>query len=90
VTLSDGRTIGYEMLVTAPGLQLDFDKIEGLTETLGQNGVTSNYRYMEARSRAEIGNGHFHATAYAHQMRGSAPEGDVSFRRSLAQSRCAG
>ncbi len=45
VTLSDGRTIGYEMLVTAPGLQLDFDKIEGLTETLGQNGVTSNYRY---------------------------------------------
>ena len=45
VTLSDGRTIGYEFLVTAPGLQLDFDKIEGLTETLGQNGVTSNYRY---------------------------------------------
>lgn len=45
VTLSDGRTIGYEMLVTAPGLQLDFDKIDGLTETLGQNGVTSNYRY---------------------------------------------
>ena len=45
VTLADGQTIGYEMLVTAPGLQLDFDKIEGLTDTLGQNGVTSNYRY---------------------------------------------
>jgi sulfide:quinone oxidoreductase len=29
----------------APGLQLDFDKIEGLSETLGKNGVTSNYRY---------------------------------------------
>ena len=45
VTLSDGRTVAYDMLVVAPGLQLDFDKIEGLTETLGQNGVTSNYRY---------------------------------------------
>ena len=45
VTLADGRTVGYETLVTAPGLQLDFDKIEGLMETLGQNGVTSNYRY---------------------------------------------
>jgi len=45
VTLSDGRHVAYDMLVTAPGLQLDFDKIEGLTETLGQNGVTSNYRY---------------------------------------------
>ena len=33
------------MLVVAPGLQLDFDKIEGLKQTLGQNGVTSNYRY---------------------------------------------
>lgn len=45
VTLADGRTVGYETLVTAPGLQLDFEKIEGLTETLGQNGVTSNYIY---------------------------------------------
>jgi len=45
VTLADGSIVGYEMLVTAPGLQLDFEKIEGLPETLGQNGVTSNYRY---------------------------------------------
>lgn len=45
VTLADGQTIGYKMLVTAPGLQLDFDKIEGLPETLGKNGVTSNYLY---------------------------------------------
>jgi len=26
-------------------LKLDWNKIEGLTETLGRNGVTSNYRY---------------------------------------------
>lgn len=45
VTLADGQVVGYEILVTAPGLQLDFEKIEGLAETLGQNGVTSNYRY---------------------------------------------
>lgn len=45
VTLTDGQSIGYEMLVAAPGLQLDFDKVEGLTDTLGKNGVTSNYKY---------------------------------------------
>jgi len=45
VTLSNGESIGYDMLVVAPGLQLDFDKVEGLSETLGQNGVTSNYRF---------------------------------------------
>ena len=45
VTLANGQVIGYDMLVVAPGLQLDFDKIEGLKQTLGQNGVTSNYRY---------------------------------------------
>ncbi|MBO6688808.1 MAG: TIGR01244 family phosphatase [Henriciella sp.] len=45
VTLDDGGTVSYDTLVVAPGLQLDFDKIEGLSQTLGQNGVTSNYRY---------------------------------------------
>ncbi len=45
VTLSNGKSIGYDYLVVAPGLQLDFHKIEGLEATLGQNGVTSNYRY---------------------------------------------
>jgi len=45
LTLSDGTKISYDYLVAAPGLQLDFDKIEGLNETLGENGVTSNYRY---------------------------------------------
>ncbi|MGJ8564608.1 MAG: TIGR01244 family sulfur transferase [Alphaproteobacteria bacterium] len=45
VTLANGQVIGYEMLIVAPGLQLDFNKIEGLKQTLGQNGVTSNYRY---------------------------------------------
>ncbi len=45
VTLSDGQTINYEQLIVCPGLRLAWEKIEGLTETLGKNGVTSNYRY---------------------------------------------
>lgn len=43
VVLEDGREIGYEALVVTPGLKLDWDKITGLRETLGRNGVCSNY-----------------------------------------------
>lgn len=39
------RTIAYDTLVVCPGLKLDWAGIDGLTDTLGQNGVTSNYRY---------------------------------------------
>jgi sulfide:quinone oxidoreductase len=45
VLLSDGKTIIYEQLIVSTGLRLAWEKIEGLTETLGKNGVTSNYRY---------------------------------------------
>ncbi|CAM5775506.1 hypothetical protein LMIY3S_05058 [Labrys miyagiensis] len=44
VELSDGRRIGYRAMVAAPGITLDWSAIEGLEETLGRNGVTSNYR----------------------------------------------
>jgi len=40
-----GRVVGYDYLVMAPGIQLDYDKVPGLTETLGENGVSSNYRF---------------------------------------------
>jgi sulfide:quinone oxidoreductase len=49
VELEDGRTLTYRVLVAAPGLRLAWEKIEGLDQTLGQNGVTSNYRYDLAR-----------------------------------------
>ncbi len=42
--LSDGRSLGYDYLVACPGLKIDWDAIEGLQETLGKNGVCSNYR----------------------------------------------
>ncbi|WEK42461.1 MAG: TIGR01244 family sulfur transferase [Candidatus Sphingomonas colombiensis] len=45
VELEDGRTLTYSVLVVAPGLRLAWEKIAGLTEALGRNGVTSNYRY---------------------------------------------
>ncbi|RDI95109.1 NAD(P)/FAD-dependent oxidoreductase [Meiothermus sp. QL-1] len=40
-----GKEVGYEFLVVAAGIQLDWHKVEGLEETLGKNGVASNYRY---------------------------------------------
>jgi sulfide:quinone oxidoreductase len=44
VTLTDGNTLTYDVLVVAPGIRLAWEKIAGLEQTLGQNGVTSNYR----------------------------------------------
>ncbi len=43
VSLRSGDTIGYDYLVVCPGLQLDWDKIEGLKETINKNNVCSNY-----------------------------------------------
>ncbi|MFM2118854.1 MAG: hypothetical protein RL722_322 [Pseudomonadota bacterium] len=45
VILEGCRVLRYEQLIVCPGLELNWGGIEGLTETLGRNGVTSNYRY---------------------------------------------
>ena len=45
VTLKDGTSVRYDALVVAPGIRLAWEKIDGLEDTLGKNGVTSNYRY---------------------------------------------
>ena len=45
VFLEDGSCLAYRQLVVAPGLKLDWDAVEGLRESLGRNGVTSNYRF---------------------------------------------
>ena len=45
VILDGCRVVKYRSLIVAPGLKLNWAGIEGLTETLGRNGVTSNYRY---------------------------------------------
>lgn len=45
VILDGCRVVKYQQLVVCPGLKLDWHAIEGLSETLGRNGVTSNYLY---------------------------------------------
>ena len=43
--LTSGKTLTYRQLVVAPGIQLDWDRIDGLPAALGEGGVTSNYSY---------------------------------------------
>ncbi|RLA40823.1 MAG: pyridine nucleotide-disulfide oxidoreductase [Gammaproteobacteria bacterium] len=45
LTLETGGTLKYQSLVVALGLQLDWGVVEGLKQTLGKNGVTSNYSF---------------------------------------------
>ncbi|MEN8887877.1 MAG: TIGR01244 family sulfur transferase [Celeribacter marinus] len=45
VILDGCRVIKYKRLIVCPGLKLDWAAVDGLEETLGKNGVTSNYRY---------------------------------------------
>ena len=43
VTLGKGDSVAYDYLVVCPGLELNWEKIAGVAETLGKNGVCSNY-----------------------------------------------
>ncbi|MDH3641051.1 MAG: bifunctional protein tyrosine phosphatase family protein/NAD(P)/FAD-dependent oxidoreductase [Gammaproteobacteria bacterium] len=45
VVLEDGERIEYRTLVVAPGIKLNWNGVEGLMDTLGKNGVTSNYMF---------------------------------------------
>ncbi len=45
VSTAGGRMISYEYLVVAPGIQIDWDKVEGLAESIGSNGICSIYSY---------------------------------------------
>lgn len=47
ICAASGR-ITYDYLVVAPGIQLDWGKIKGLRENLGQFGVCSNYTFESA------------------------------------------
>ncbi len=48
LTTSEGDVVHYDLLVVAPGIKLDWGQVAGLEETLGKNGVTSNYGYNTA------------------------------------------
>lgn len=43
-----GDAFTYDYLVVCPGIQLDWNKIKGLKETLGKNNVSSNYSFQYA------------------------------------------
>jgi sulfide:quinone oxidoreductase len=45
VLIEPGNPVQYQQLAVATGLKSNWDAIPGLVETLGKNGVTSNYSY---------------------------------------------
>ncbi|MDC1399688.1 bifunctional protein tyrosine phosphatase family protein/NAD(P)/FAD-dependent oxidoreductase [Yoonia sp.] len=57
IILDGCRVVKYKRLIVCPGLKLDWGKVGGLVETLGKNGVTSNYRYDLAPYTWELVNG---------------------------------
>lgn len=54
VTLSDGAELGYDYLVLATGVQLDWDGVPGLKEAVGHGPVSSNYSHQYAPRTWEL------------------------------------
>lgn len=48
VITAEGNKYTYDYLIVAPGIQLNWGDVKGLKETIGKNGVTSNYSYLYA------------------------------------------
>ncbi|MFN8575378.1 MAG: FAD/NAD(P)-binding oxidoreductase [Candidatus Sericytochromatia bacterium] len=45
IKTKEGKELSYEYLVISTGMELNWDKVKGLKENLGKNGVCSNYSY---------------------------------------------
>ena len=76
VVLEDGERVAYRVLVVAPGIELHWDGIDGLRETLGRNGVTSNYMFEMA--------------PYTYDLVRSLREGRALFTQPPMPIKCAG
>lgn len=50
ILTQDGTKVGYDYLIVAAGIQINWDGIKGLKETIGKNGVCSNYSYEYVNS----------------------------------------
>lgn len=48
VATASSGAVGYDFLVMCPGLALDWDRLPGSAETLGRDGVSSNYSFQLA------------------------------------------
>ncbi|RPH82109.1 MAG: NAD(P)/FAD-dependent oxidoreductase [Planctomycetaceae bacterium] len=57
-----GQNISYEYLVVAPGMQVNWDGVVSLRETIGKDGVWSIYSHETAAS---------HGSSCGHSYRGS-------------------
>lgn len=53
VLTASGQELHYDFLVVAAGIQIDWGKVKGLKETIGKNGVVSNYSYEYVNSTWE-------------------------------------
>ena len=54
VVTREGKILGYDALVVCPGIKLDWSRIPGLAETIGKNGVCSNYGYERSEYTWEV------------------------------------
>lgn len=54
VTLNSGNELSYDYLVAALGIQLDWDKVDQLPESLGKGGVVSNYSFQHVEYTWEV------------------------------------
>lgn len=65
IVLRDKQSLDYDILIVCAGLQIDWDKIEGLEDAMGKNGVCSNYSFdtvdftWEFMQKAKSGNAIF-------------------------------
>ncbi|QJI39030.1 NAD(P)/FAD-dependent oxidoreductase [Pseudomonas sp. ADAK13] len=76
LVLDSGQRVTWKNLIVCPGLRLAWEKIEGLPETLGQHGVTSNYSYEHA--------------AYTWQLVQQLKHGKALFTQPAMPIKCAG
>lgn len=53
LSTKQGASFSYDYLVVAAGLQIDWDGVKGLKDTVGKNGVCSNYAYQTVESTWE-------------------------------------
>ncbi|MGZ0843163.1 hypothetical protein ACXKGW_28820, partial [Klebsiella pneumoniae subsp. pneumoniae] len=52
--LSDGTRVEYDQLIVSPGIQLDWDRIPGLTAALDTPAVSSHYRFDLAKKTSRL------------------------------------
>lgn len=54
LTLASGQSISYDYLIVSAGMQLNWEKVPGLRESIGKHNVCSNYSYETVDSTWEL------------------------------------